>query len=399
MSGRTKSIVVVIGLVVILSMAGGDLGASLAVLVFMLFILYLLLGSFGDRGDHNYGCGSFLGRWGLRLFGLLVLLWLLPQPFAFFWPHLPGLPFFSGDRGSVTYVALGDSFSSGEGNRPFDDGTNSKLPRNKCHRSSRAYPRVVAEREREIGGVFHIACSGATSQNIDISGQYGELAQVDQLRSVAADRDVDLVTITVGGNDIVAGSKSGFGDIVAECLRHDCTLDHPGGYSARAALASAASTEFLQGIWVTLADVVRESDGATVIPLTYPRVFPNMTQNAGGDPCAGHPIASPLGNLEVTPDEIRFGNLLVATVNNQIEEAARRLNLRALDLEDAFDGHELCTGPVDEQMINQVVTDFGDLTLPQIQSVLANTMHPNRAGNERMADLLQARLRADGIVE
>jgi hypothetical protein len=45
---------------------------------------------------------------------------------------------------TLSYAALGDSYSSGEGNPPFLAGTNSNG--DFCHRSSAAYPNLLARR-------------------------------------------------------------------------------------------------------------------------------------------------------------------------------------------------------------------------------------------------------------
>jgi lysophospholipase L1-like esterase len=97
----------------------------------------------------------------------------------------------------IAYVALGDSYSAGEGLAPFLPGTATSSDR--CHRSPRSYP----EFERSLLGVstFHdIACSGATTVNIDAGTQHApeRLPQADQ----APVNHADLVTLTTGGNDI-----------------------------------------------------------------------------------------------------------------------------------------------------------------------------------------------------
>src|SRR5581483_6877908 len=61
---------------------------------------------------------------------------------------------------SKRYVALGDSFSSGDGNPPYRPGTDRLLfPHDKCHRSYFAYSSIVHSRR---GGSWAFwACSGA----------------------------------------------------------------------------------------------------------------------------------------------------------------------------------------------------------------------------------------------
>src|SRR5690606_8987166 len=71
-------------------------------------------------------------------------------------------------RPTTPYLALGDSFSSGEGVEPFELGTN-QAGYNLCHRSEDAYPRLISGTSAKIpslgSGGFR-ACSGAVTENI-----------------------------------------------------------------------------------------------------------------------------------------------------------------------------------------------------------------------------------------
>src|SRR5437763_5750077 len=90
----------------------------------------------------------------------------------------------------MKYVALGDSYASGEANPPFDKGT--AVPGrggDDCHRSSKAYPRVLKVNNRL--NVVHKACSGAVTQDILDHARFpSEPPQVSWLDSTA-----DVVTI------------------------------------------------------------------------------------------------------------------------------------------------------------------------------------------------------------
>jgi lysophospholipase L1-like esterase len=89
------------------------------------------------------------------------------------------------------YVALGDSFSSGNGTFRPDRSL-------ACYRSSLAYPALVAAQRPNTELDFR-ACQGArTSDVVD--------AQVQAL-----DAGTDYVSITIGGNDI------GFGELIVAC--------------------------------------------------------------------------------------------------------------------------------------------------------------------------------------
>jgi hypothetical protein len=109
------------------------------------------------------------------------------------------------------YVALGDSYSSGEGAidssgvANFESGTD--VSGNKCHRSEDAYSHLLkADRSVNDDDFIFRACSGALMAHfvakVGQSGQWNEGPQLDAI--APADKpslDTSLVTLSVGGND------------------------------------------------------------------------------------------------------------------------------------------------------------------------------------------------------
>ena len=96
------------------------------------------------------------------------------------------------DLGSV----YGDTFESG------------------CNRSDVA---PLLSVDLEVDAVFNLACSGATTDNVISAANggvahNGEAPQADQLAVIAEDYDVDVVVLSIGGNDL------GFSDIIADCV-------------------------------------------------------------------------------------------------------------------------------------------------------------------------------------
>jgi lysophospholipase L1-like esterase len=108
----------------------------------------------------------------------------------------------------ATDVAMGDSFSSGEGNGPFEGGTDIDGT-DTCHRSSVAYPRLLQnDTSLNLGMTAFVACSGATTSAITGPGTYNsEPPQVDALSD-----STQVVTLTIGGNDV------GFTDYATACV-------------------------------------------------------------------------------------------------------------------------------------------------------------------------------------
>lgn len=112
--------------------------------------------------------------------------------------------YFTDNGEPLNYVALGDSYSSGEGVTPFLDGTASTT--NECHRSTKAYAvRLDQDLDLDLNLRDFRACSGATTQNM-VSGQGDNGNQLSPLGD-----DTDIVTVTIGGNDV------DFAGYAAEC--------------------------------------------------------------------------------------------------------------------------------------------------------------------------------------
>ncbi|MGV3758838.1 MAG: PaaX family transcriptional regulator C-terminal domain-containing protein [Actinomycetota bacterium] len=106
------------------------------------------------------------------------------------------------------YVALGDSYSSGEGAWDYEEGTDfddrddlwpfndDQEARNRCHRSENAYSQVIAGDNDFAGGFSFVACSGATTEDLDVGGERdprklaGQLWPIDEV-AVAYERFVD----------------------------------------------------------------------------------------------------------------------------------------------------------------------------------------------------------------
>lgn len=109
---------------------------------------------------------------------------------------------------AAKYVAMGDSFSSGEGNPTFEYWTD-KDSVNECHRSSIAYPRQLQD-ELGLDPTAFVACAGATTDDVlnggTGGGNWSEGPQVDTLST-----DTEVATLTIGGNDL------GFSAVMERC--------------------------------------------------------------------------------------------------------------------------------------------------------------------------------------
>lgn len=101
---------------------------------------------------------------------------------------------------SARYVALGDSYSSGQG---IGDYVSPGAP---CNRSKKAYPYLIAQ-EFALGSPLHAACGGAVTDDFHTARNANERAQLENLS-----QDTEVVTLTIGGND------AGFFEVLDGCI-------------------------------------------------------------------------------------------------------------------------------------------------------------------------------------
>lgn len=151
---------------------------------------------------------------------------------------------------TVDYVALGDSYATAIG-APGSTGA--------CGRGSRAYPALWAAANNPASFRF-VACGGATTDDVRRS----------QLSALTA--GTDLVSITIGGNDV------GFARTVISCT---VGTDAVCARTVEDARDTAART--LPGrLDATYQAVRQRAPNATVVVLGYPRLFDATASCPGG---------------------------------------------------------------------------------------------------------------------
>ncbi len=246
------------------------------------------------------------------------------------------------------YVALGDSYSAGEGacdanlkDCGYAPSTN-ELGKDECHRSSHSYPQLMAQRLKPSGwGFVNSTCSGAIINDISYSSHsWGsrEPAQIETLHHHDnATEEVDLVTIGVGGNDME------FAKVLKDCVgaaaggeahcfqknRPPVKVPSPPG---NVSICAQAAIEVR--LTCVYERVHAAAPAARLFVMGYPHLF-------AADP--HHPDNCDLYAQDA--EEItRFENAF----NSQIEHAVAKANATdgqfAVFVSNAhtFDGHELC---------------------------------------------------------
>lgn len=196
------------------------------------------------------------------------------------------------------YVALGDSYSAGNGAGNYDSASGS------CHRSFSAYPHLWANAHAP-SSFSDTACSGAVTTDV-LNNQLGPL-----------NASTGLVTITIGGND------AGFSDVITTCVT--------GSDSTCVNRVNAAETyvrNTLPGRLDAVYNAIRaKAPSARVVVLGYPDMYTLNTF------CIG----------------------LSATKHQKIDEAADLIDSTTAarasshgfvfgDVRTTFHSHELCSG-------------------------------------------------------
>lgn len=251
----------------------------------------------------------------------------------------------------LKYVAMGDSYSSGEGNPTFDLGTDTRS--DKCHRSSNAWPRILSRLNTSgVHIIAHIACSGATINALTHRFN-SEAPQLTQLKALPK---ADLITLTMGGNDI------GFSRILKSCYVAQCDRNH--------VIDSAVfNLERPNGLIPALTKAIRSikqvQPSARVVVVGYPNIFPTSQSSAV--------------NCGWLTEGERQGLVRLASVlDTTSQSAAKTAGADYVSTLGVLSGHESCT--TDSWMV-----PIGPFTGAQLQQ----NGHPLATGQFAIASAVQ----------
>jgi lysophospholipase L1-like esterase len=287
-------------------------------------------------------------------------------------------------RPATPYRAYGDSFSAGEGVEPFEAGT--ATPNlNTCHRSDYAYPRLIAGTSAKIpslGSNGFRACSGAVTSNITDAPQWNEGTQLDL--PAWPDSSTQLVTLTIGGNDIK------FGALGTACVTASCAV----GSSAYNASLNEINNVLPAKLEATYKKILQQTPNAKVYVLGYPQVIANKAASDAFDSRCFYMHDS---NNTTNPwADVQGARDIVTKLNEKIKDqvnAVRVLNadyyqrLKYVPLDEPgspFNGHEVC-GTASSSWFQNV-----DQALNGVEYVF----HPNKAGYEGYATVAGAAINA-----
>jgi hypothetical protein len=297
------------------------------------------------------------------------------------------------------YVALGDSYSAGDGavanpstatSSDYLPGGSSLIPSSSgdgsCLQSVHAYPELVDTHVSAPNPVpagtanpafTFDACTAAVINDISSdaqkAGDQNVPPQISALKEEPA-ASVGLVTLTIGGND------AGFGDVIGYCARRtilEQSCENHSKAEVAEAINGGAGVESLearlQALYTQIKDVKntgRQSPlapGARIVVLGYPKFFP--TGQASACPTG-------LGTFQFQPSDMAWMDYVIYQVDNAIQTAAATAGVTYADTYNAFDGNDLC----------QASPYLNDATLDSVGVELGiQSFHPTIAGQAEFA--------------
>ena len=319
----------------------------------------------------------------------------------------------------LDYLALGDSYSSGEGDTERDKATDKKYyrdytdseeivgvqPREKCHISTRSYPYILAK-GMALGNPMSdmttkwqtVACSGAQKNDVTntSSGYLGqgkggseggkprlEGHDAASLKSTALNEFIPgrnaqieyvkkykpkVITLTMGGNDI------GFSDKIRACLLGG-TCDY--ATTKRSSLKSDIIGEYdkLKDLYETLYDA--SGKRAKIYVLGYPQ-FIN-----GGE------AASCKANVQLSDEEREMVRESISYFNKITRQATKAAGVKYVDVEDSLVGGRLCD---DRQEYMTGIAARGS-------SENQESFHPNAKGHFQIAMAVWDRVNHQSLLD
>lgn len=286
------------------------------------------------------------------------------------------------------YLAMGDSFISGEGAFAYRNGTDTGI--NKCHQSVVSYPYLLST---NLDSFQDVACSGAVIDNIrdindlhksnqlvgvednELTGVQKNTAKVQHTPGVVTQEQFVLkdnpqaITISIGGNDI------GFGNILERCMipfnfgtstAQNCYQT----YEDRLELLNTINAQF-NNLYQTYVRLKASDPSRRVYVIGYPQIV-----KPDGD-CAL--------NVHLSKTETEFAAQLVSYLDSVIAQAAAKAGVMYVNTEHAFDGSRLCEGKNGEVAVNGLTAGSD-----RAHVIGAESYHPNQLGHKLLASEIAA---------
>ncbi len=273
--------------------------------------------------------------------------------------------------GPTAAVSLGDSYISGEAGRwagnslsptPGNDGTDRACQpegptcqvdktrvyekgteNGGCHRSDVA---EIKSASLPVAERIDLSCSGGVTKNIFRAsqggvGQNGEPPQADKLLPVARSKNVKLIMVSIGGNDL------GFASIIAACLQAYEAQTGPCEPSQQKKIDSlkpkviADVGKAIDEIRAVMGEAGYAKSDYRLIVQTYPSVAPRAAENRYPELPTAQRTANGCPFSDQDSDWAR--DRAAPQIGAVSKAAASSRGVETLDLINAFQGHEFCS--------------------------------------------------------
>lgn len=241
---------------------------------------------------------------------------------------------------------------------------------------------------------FNLACSGAKTVNVLRSADGGqpfkrERPQADQLVGVARNNNVKLVVLSIGGNDL------GFSDIIQSCylrwqVRLTCTGAQEPKFLAGLAATRPKVTAALDSIRRSMSAAGYQTGDYRLVLQSYPSPLTHPSQSRAwtGSLSQGCPFMS--------SDTAWVRNEVVPAIAAMLRSAAENAGAEFLDLQNAFQGHEVCAKTADQATaansrrypIASEKSEWARYTVVFTQGIKEESLHPNAYGQMALGDCL-----------
>ena len=307
----------------------------------------------------------------------------------------------------LEYLALGDSYSSGEGDteenflgekyyRDYTDNEEDKdnnQPLEKCHISTRSYPYLLAN-EMNLGqplneqatGWQTVACSGATTWDMKEAGAWYYNGQGERIKEYDSEalktqalnefipgrqKQIEFVkkyqpkviTLTAGGNDVDFGGK------IKKCAMMPDTCNYAeDDFKPRLKREILDQFDNLKNFYTELA--VASHNKAKIFVVGYPQFI----SDASDAPCKN--------TFNLNYQERQMIVPSVEYLNNVIEAAAKKAGVVYVDIEGSLADEKLCEGT--QQNVTAITNIFG-----LNSNELSESFHPNANGHSSIAQFIQ----------
>ncbi len=229
---------------------------------------------------------------------------------------------------------------------------------------------------------INIACAGARTVNVyrganGGEGQHGETPQGDQLAAVAQGFDVEMVVVSIGGNDL------GYSDIIVDCTTSyifrsgRCNSEQQAEVDARLGGVLADVSGALAEIRSIMTDAGYGPDDYRLVLQSYPSPVPSGDEFRFSEFSWRRTVTH--GCPYYNDDATWARDSLVPQLSSGLATAAAEAGAEFLDLQDLYEGREVCSNGVDDGSGSNA--EWGrKLTIGILQGDAVESLHPNAIG-------------------